>query len=105
MSEVILRTPQQIAWGRFRRNKTGIVSAIVVLFFLLLAYGAPLITRLFGLSSTETYLEGFLKSVDAKLSNEKFVANAKPEMVDKERQKQSDALAKIDALKNNLASL
>ena len=51
------------------------------------------------------YLEGFLKSVDAKLSNEKFVANAKPEMVDKERQKQSDALAKIDALKNNLASL
>jgi peptide/nickel transport system permease protein len=58
LSEVILRTPQQIAWGRFRRNKTGIVSAFVVLFFLFLAYGAPLITRLFGLSSTETYLDG-----------------------------------------------
>jgi valyl-tRNA synthetase len=51
------------------------------------------------------YLEGFLKSVEAKLSNEKFVANAKPEMVEKERQKHSDAIAKIDALKNNLASL
>jgi peptide/nickel transport system permease protein len=58
LSEVILRTPQQIAWARFRRNKTGLVSAIVVLFFLFLAYGAPLITRLFGLSSTETYLDG-----------------------------------------------
>jgi valyl-tRNA synthetase len=51
------------------------------------------------------YLEGFLKSVDAKLSNEKFVANAKPELIEKERQKKVDALAKIDALKNNLASL
>jgi peptide/nickel transport system permease protein len=58
MSDVILRTPQQIAWARFRRNKTGVVSAFVVLFFLFLAYGAPIITRLFGLSSTETYLDG-----------------------------------------------
>lgn len=58
MSDVALRTPQQIAWARFRRNKTGIASAIAVLFFLVLAYGAPIITRLFGLSSTETYLEG-----------------------------------------------
>lgn len=58
MSDVALRTPQQIAWARFRRNKTGIASAIAVLFFIILAYGAPIITRLFGLSSTETYLEG-----------------------------------------------
>ena len=58
MSDVVLRTPQQIAWARFRRNKTGVVSAFVVLFFLFLAYGAPIITRLFGLSSTETYLDG-----------------------------------------------
>ena len=58
MSDVALRTPQQIAWARFRRNKTGIASAFAVLFFIILAYGAPIITRLFGLSSTETYLEG-----------------------------------------------
>ncbi len=51
------------------------------------------------------YLEGFLKSVDAKLANEKFVANAKPELVEKERQKKADALAKIEVLKNNLSSL
>ncbi len=57
------------------------------------------------INSEISYLEGFLKSVEAKLSNEKFVANAKPELVEKERQKQADALAKIDVLKGSLASL
>jgi valyl-tRNA synthetase len=51
------------------------------------------------------YLEGFLKSVDAKLSNEKFVANAKPELVEKERQKRADAVAKIEIIKGTLATL
>lgn len=58
MSDVALRTPQQIAWARFRRNKTGIASGIAVLFFLFLAYGAPIVTRIFGVSSTDIYLEG-----------------------------------------------
>jgi valyl-tRNA synthetase len=48
------------------------------------------------------YLEGFMKSVDAKLSNEKFVANAKPDLVEKERQKKADAAAKIAVLKKSL---
>jgi valyl-tRNA synthetase len=51
------------------------------------------------------YLNGFLKSVDAKLSNEKFVANAKPELVEKERQKMADAEAKIEIIKSTLATL
>lgn len=51
------------------------------------------------------YLEGFKKSVEAKLSNEKFVANAKPELVEKERQKKADADAKLEVLRNSLASL
>jgi valyl-tRNA synthetase len=57
------------------------------------------------INSEISYLQGFLKSVEAKLSNEKFVANAKPELVEKERQKQADALAKIDVLKGSLAGL
>jgi valyl-tRNA synthetase len=52
-----------------------------------------------------TYHQGFLKTVSAKLSNEKFVANAKPEIVDNERKKQVDAMAKIKALEEQLASL
>ncbi|HYG14503.1 MAG TPA: class I tRNA ligase family protein, partial [Bacteroidia bacterium] len=51
------------------------------------------------------YLQGFLKSVDAKLGNEKFVAHAKPDVVEKERQKKADAEAKLRLLNQNLAAL
>ncbi|NML70433.1 valine--tRNA ligase [Chryseobacterium sp. RP-3-3] len=51
------------------------------------------------------YLKGFLISVDKKLSNEKFVANAKPEVVEVERQKQKDAQDKIVILEEKLKSL
>ncbi|GAB6008923.1 valine--tRNA ligase [Dysgonomonas reticulitermitis] len=51
------------------------------------------------------YLEGFLKSVSAKLGNEKFVANAKPEIVDNERKKQADAESKIKTIKESIANL
>jgi valyl-tRNA synthetase len=51
------------------------------------------------------YLEGFLKSVSAKLSNERFVANAKPDIVEKERQKQADAESKLESLKEALGKL
>ncbi|MBL7884517.1 MAG: valine--tRNA ligase [Bacteroidia bacterium] len=51
------------------------------------------------------YSKGFLKSVQAKLANEKFVTNAKPEMVENERKKQADAEAKIKAIEEQLAAL
>jgi len=51
------------------------------------------------------YLKGFLISVDKKLSNEKFVANAKPEVVEVERKKQKDAQDKIAILEEKLKSL
>jgi valyl-tRNA synthetase len=51
------------------------------------------------------YLEGFLSSVEKKLSNERFVQNAKPEIVETERKKKADAEAKIKAIKESLQSL
>jgi valyl-tRNA synthetase len=51
------------------------------------------------------YNKGFLKSVQIKLSNEKFVANAKPELIANERKKQADAEAKIKALEEQLQQL
>ena len=51
------------------------------------------------------YLKGFLISVEKKLSNEKFVANAKPEIVETERKKQSDAQEKIALLEEKLKTL
>ena len=51
------------------------------------------------------YLEGFLNSVVKKLSNEKFVANAKPEVVENERKKQADAESKINTLRESISKL
>ena len=51
------------------------------------------------------YLEGFLRSVMKKLGNEKFVANAKPEIVAIERKKQADAESKIKTLRESIAHL
>ena len=51
------------------------------------------------------YLEGFLRSVMKKLGNEKFVANAKPEVVAVERKKRADAESKLALLRENVAKL
>lgn len=51
------------------------------------------------------YIKGFLVSVRKKLSNERFVANAPAQVIDLERQKEADAIAKIDTLEKSLASL
>ena len=52
-----------------------------------------------------TYQKGFLSSVEKKLGNERFVQNAKPEVVALERKKQEDAIAKIKSIEESLASL
>jgi valyl-tRNA synthetase len=51
------------------------------------------------------YTLGFKKSVEAKLSNERFVQNAKGDIVEKERQKLADAEAKIATIQEALARL
>ncbi|TGD59360.1 valine--tRNA ligase [Flavobacterium humi] len=51
------------------------------------------------------YNKGFLKSVQAKLSNEKFVAGAPEKVIEMERKKEADALAKIATLEQSLMSL
>jgi valyl-tRNA synthetase len=48
------------------------------------------------------YTQGFLASVEKKLGNEKFVANAKPEIISIEQKKRDDAMAKISTLKEIL---
>lgn len=51
------------------------------------------------------YTRGFLKSVMAKLSNERFVSGAPEQVVANERKKQADAEAKIAAIETQLAEL
>ncbi len=57
------------------------------------------------LSEELTYLEGFLTSVMKKLSNERFVSSAPEKVVATERAKQSDAEAKIAAIKEQISTL
>ncbi|MDC1226615.1 valine--tRNA ligase [Algibacter sp.] len=51
------------------------------------------------------YTQGFLKSVQKKLSNERFVAGAPEQVVASEKKKEADALAKMETLNASLASL
>lgn len=51
------------------------------------------------------YLKGFLQSVEKKLGNERFMQNARPEVVEAERKKKADAEAKIRVIEESLASL
>ena len=49
--------------------------------------------------------QGFLESVVKKLSNERFVSNAKAEVIDLEKKKKADAEARIKTIEESLAGL
>src|SRR5258706_2950077 len=51
------------------------------------------------------YQKGFLATVENKLGNERFVQNAKPEVLEIERKKKADAEAKIKAIEESLQNL
>lgn len=50
-------------------------------------------------------LEGFLKGVESKLSNSRFVDNAPAAVVGMEKKKRSDTIQKIEALRRSIAAL
>ncbi len=51
------------------------------------------------------YLEGFLRSVEKKLNNERFVSGAPEAVVNKEKQKKKDAEIKVKAIQEQLNKL
>jgi len=57
------------------------------------------------LQKEKEYLMGFLRSVDAKLTNERFMSNAKPEIIEVEQKKKADAEAKLRIAEEGLAAL
>jgi valyl-tRNA synthetase len=74
-------------------------------FFIVLNENVDLEAEKIRLTKELSYLEGFLKSVDAKLNNERFVQNAKPEIIANERNKKEDAESKIKIIAESLAVL
>lgn len=51
------------------------------------------------------YYKGFLASVEKKLANQRFIENAKPEIVANEQKKRADALERIQALEESMERL
>ena len=74
-------------------------------FFIPMAGAIDVEAEVKKLTEELSYTEGFLKSVQKKLSNERFVAGAPEQVIANERKKEADALAKIETLKASLSSL
>jgi valyl-tRNA synthetase len=74
-------------------------------FFILLNENIDVDAERERLAKELDYLQGFLKSVDAKLNNERFVQNAKPEIIANERNKKADAESKISIIKESLTAI
>jgi ABC-type dipeptide/oligopeptide/nickel transport system permease subunit len=56
-TQIQSRSPRQIAWMRFKRNKVGVVSAILSITILSLSLMAPIVTRILGLDKDELNLD------------------------------------------------
>ncbi|WP_431156444.1 valine--tRNA ligase [Winogradskyella poriferorum] len=74
-------------------------------YFIPMAGSIDVEAELKKLTEELSYTEGFLKSVQKKLSNERFVNNAPEQVVASERKKEADAKAKIETIKTSLSSL
>ncbi|WP_342647675.1 valine--tRNA ligase [Mucilaginibacter sp. CSA2-8R] len=74
-------------------------------FFIPLSSNIDVDAERLRLQKDKEYLLGFLQAVDKKLSNEKFVNNAKPEVIANERKKKADAEAKLKITEDNLELL
>ena len=56
-TQIQSRSPRQISWMRFKRNKVGVISAILSVTILSLSLMAPLVTRILGLDKDELNLD------------------------------------------------
>ncbi len=74
-------------------------------FFIPLAGTIDLVKEREEIEKELAYTKGFLKSVENKLSNERFVNNAPKKVVAMEKKKMEDAKAKIKALEESLARI
>jgi peptide/nickel transport system permease protein len=52
---IIGRSPGQLAWIRLKRDRVGMSSGLVLIALVLIALGAPLIQRLYGISPADSF--------------------------------------------------
>ncbi|WP_298147279.1 valine--tRNA ligase [Flavobacterium sp.] len=91
--EYVVEKPENAASFRYKTNE----------YYVILGEKIDLEAERAKLQEELEYYKGFLKSVEAKLSNERFVSSAPEKVIAMERQKQADALAKIAVLEERLS--
>ncbi|MDB5124673.1 MAG: valS [Mucilaginibacter sp.] len=74
-------------------------------FYIPLTENIDPVAEISRLKKDKDYLLGFLKSVNAKLTNERFMSNAKPEIIEVELRKKDDAEAKLKIIEEGLSAL
>jgi len=105
--EPILRKLANLSSISFGQNVENAISFVIKSdeFFLPIGEQLDLEKEKENLLKEIDYTKGFLNSVAKKLSNEKFVNSAPAQVVESERKKEADALAKIRTLEESLAKL
>jgi len=90
----------------FDVNKTGITVVVGKLKLLIeTEQGQSTEGQREQLEKDLNYYKGFLQSIEKKLTNDRFVQNARPEVVELEQKKKADSLAKIRLLEESLSRL
>lgn len=75
------------------------------IYFIPLSTEVDIKDEILKLENELNYNLGFLKSVEKKLSNKKFAKNAPESVIEIEKKKKSDAMAKIDLIKESIKKL
>lgn len=103
--EIIAKLAKTETFSKLENQQFGFTrNTVVKAFELLVETGeAEVAVDIEALKKELEYIEGFLASVEKKLSNERFMANAKPEVIAIEQKKKEDAIQKIKALKESIA--
>jgi len=106
-SAVIMKLGNLTAFSRTDEKIAGAVSFMVATdeFLIPLDNQIDAEAERVRLQKEKDYLLGFLKSVEAKLTNEKFVNNAKPEVIANERKKKEDAETKLRIVTESMSAL
>ena len=105
LANITIHNPQSTIAGTAHNNPSGAQSAGSSFIIGTDEYFVPLDQfinkdeEIKKLEADLAHQEGFLRGVMAKLNNERFVANAKPEVVELERKKQHDAEARIATIR------
>ena len=57
VKELVGRSPGQLMWIRFKRDRAGVTSACIVLFFIVIGLLAPVISKLYGKDPYTVYAD------------------------------------------------